>query len=249
MKIKAFLAVILACILGLTMALFSGCDGGDNVLVMGTEPGFKPYEYKDGTEIMGVDVDIANEIAKALGKTLKIEESDFDGVLLSVQQGKIDFAAAGISVTEERKQVMDFSIEYAVSKNVIIVLDNNDTIKSGYDITTETIVGVQEANTAQYFLEDEMEIKPKTYQKFLQAAEDLKNGKIDCIVMDSLPAAEMVAVNPNFKILEEELFTDTFAIAVKKGNTELLNKINEVIQKLIDEGKIDQFTLNHTTKD
>lgn len=218
-------------------------------LIMATEAGFAPYEYtEDGMTVVGVDVDIANEIAAVLGKELVIQNTTFDGALLAVQQGKVDFAAAGISVTDERKEKMDFTIEYATSKQVIVINKNAKRVGSVEDITAETSVGVQSGNVADFYCSDELKCDVKRYSKFLEAAQDLKNDKIDCIVMDSLPANQMVASNDDLEILPVELFTDKYAIAVQKGNTELLEQLNSVLQKLIDDGKIDEFTIKHTTK-
>ena len=116
MKIKRIIAgILVAATCGLAMA---GCQSNTTggKLIMATEPGFAPYEYMSGNDVVGIDVDIANEVAKELGMELEIQSMDFDGALLAVQQGKVDFAAAGISVTPERQEVMDFSIEYAKSK-------------------------------------------------------------------------------------------------------------------------------------
>lgn len=223
-------------------------EGGD-VLIMATEAGFAPYEYtEDGSTVIGVDVDIANEIANAMGKELRIENMSFDGALLAVQQGKADFAAAGISITEERKEVMDFSIEYTTSKQVIVVNKEAGVINSMDDITADTVIGVQTGTVADFYVQDELDSQLKQYSKFMEAAMDLKNNKIDCIIMDALPAEEMVKANDDLIILDEEVFTDRYAIAVQKGNTELLDAINEVLERLVAEGKIDEFIINHTTK-
>lgn len=221
-------------------------DGG--TLIMATEAGFAPYEYKDdGINIIGVDVDIAKEIAKDMGKELKILDMDFDSTLVAVQQGKADFVAAGLSVTDERKEVVDFSVEYATSKIVLVVRKDNETIKSADDITDKTIIGVQQGNTADYYCQDEYpDSTLNPYTKFLQGALDLKNNKIDCLMMDSLPAAQLVAQNPDFTILEKEVFTDKYALAVKKGNTEMLDQINATLKRLMDEGKIDEYTIKHS---
>lgn len=221
-------------------------EGGD--LIMATEAGFAPYEYtENGTDIIGVDIDIAKEIAKDMGKTLKVLNMDFDSTLVSVQQGKADFAAAGLSVTEERAKVVDFSIEYAVSKIVLVVRKDNKTLKSADDITKDTVIGVQQGNTADYYCQDELpDSQLKQYTKFLQAALDLGNNKIDCIMMDSLPAAQLVAQNSDFVVLEKEVFTDKYAIAVKKGNTEMLEKIDSTLNRLIEEGKIDEYTIKYS---
>ena len=273
-KIALFLAVLMIATLGLT-ACSSGNGGdssssssssaantssaaddssssaaaGDDVLIMATEAGFKPYEYLSGSDIVGVDVDIANEIAKDMGKTLQIMNMDFDGALLAAQNGTADFVAAGVSITPERQEVLDFSIEYAVSNNVVIVNKETKRVTSPEDITGK-IVGVQQANVADLVVTEDYETQEvKRYTKFLQAAEDLKNDKIDCIVMDILPAQELVAANPELEILDGELFTDKYAIGVQKGNTEMLEAINATLQRLIDEGKIEEYTINHSTQD
>ena len=121
-------------------------------------------------------------------------------------------------------------------------------MKGPKDLTADVKIGVQQGTVGDLYVTDDLSLTPTRYTKFLQAAEDLKNGKIDCIVMDGLPGEQMVTANSSLQILDEEVFTDKYAIAVKKGNTEMLNKINEVLQKLIDDGKIEEFTIKHTTK-
>lgn len=269
MKIKRIIAgILVAATCGLAMA---GCQSntatsgtvGDSTsstteskedskatggkLIMATEPGFAPYEYMSGSDVVGIDVDIANEVAKELGMELEIQTMDFDGALLAVQQGKVDFAAAGISVTPERQEVMDFSIEYAKSKQVVVVLKGADRVKSVDDLaSTDTKIAVQMSTVADFYVSDDLNKEPSRYTKYVQAAEDLKNDKVDCIVMDELPAKEMVKGNDNLEILDAEVFTDKYAFAFKKGNTELEDKVNKILQKLIDDGKVDEFTLNHT---
>ena len=223
--------------------------GSSDTLIMATEAGFAPYEYtEDGETVIGVDVDIANEIAKAMGKKLEVQNMSFDGSLMAVQQGKVDFAAAGISVTEDRKKNMDFTIEYTTSKQVIIVNAAAERVKSVEDLNSDLIIGVQSGTVADVYCDDEGFTNKRQYNKFMEAALDLKNDKIDCIIMDSLPAEQIVAENPDLKILDKEVFTDKYAIAVQKGNTELLDQINAVLQQLMDEGKIEEFIINHTTK-
>lgn len=255
--------ISMLCVMTMVSALLAGCgsstkettketaaqtteEGGK--LIMATEAGFAPYEYtEDGQTVIGVDVDIANEIAAALGKTLEIQNMTFDGALLAVQEGSADFAAAGISVTPERQEKMDFSIEYATSKQVIVVKKDAGKIASPEDIKEGTPVGVQMGTTADYYCSD-LGCDVKQYNKYAEAVMELKNDKIACIVMDSLPAEQLVAANESLEILDAELFTDKYAIAVEKGNEELLTQINEVLQKLVDEGKVDEYTIAHTTK-
>lgn len=252
MKKKTIISAALsAAMLG---TMLTGCSqngavgtASDGKLIMATEPGFAPYEYIDGSEVAGIDVDIAKEIAAQLGLELEIQQMDFDGALLAVQQGTVDFAAAGISITPERQEAMDFSIEYATSKQVVVVLKDAGIINAPADIVDGVKVGVQQGTVADYYVSDDLGFDPLRYTKYIQAADDLKNNKIDCIIMDQLPAQEMVKANDTLMILDEEVFTDKYAIAFKKGNTELEDKINKILEQLIADGKIDQYTLAHTT--
>lgn len=229
-------------ILVVTIGL-SGC-GAKKTLTMATESGFAPYEYLDGDKIVGIDPDIAAEVAKEMGRELKIIDMPFDSIIPSVDSGKADFGAAGMSITPERAEIVDFTIEYATSKQVILVRTDSD-IKGEEDLNGKT-VGVQLGTVADFALTDDYpEVKVQQYNKYFEAAADLSNGRIDAIVMDSLPAQEVVRIGDDLMILEKELFTDRYAFCVKKGNTELLDAINKVMQRLIDEGKIDEFTMKH----
>lgn len=232
----------------LTVILFiCGCDKNDNKLVMVTESGFAPYEYRSGEDIIGVDVDIASEIAKELGKELVIKDVDFGSIINELNSGKADFAAAGMSIDEERKKSVDFSIEYATSEQVIVVRKGYDKIKNKDDLEGKTI-SVQLGTVADTYLTDNFKnVKLFRQKKFLAAAEDVKANKADCIVMDKLPALELVKSNEELEVLSVPLFTDKYAIAVKKGNTELLNKINSVLERLMKEGKIEEYIIKHSS--
>ena len=188
-------------------------------LIMVTEAGFAPYEFYEGEEIVGVDVEIAKKIAEKTGKELEIKDTDFDSLIYEVKTGKADFAAAGLSITPERLEEVDFSVEYAVSKQVIIVKKDNDA-ETIEDFNGKK-VAVQLGTVADLVLSDENpEIELVQHKKYLLAVEDLKADKVDAIVLDSLPAEEIINKNPDFKILEKELITDKYGIAEQKGNTE-----------------------------
>lgn len=213
-------------------------------LIMVTEAGFAPYEFYEGEEIVGVDVEIAKKIAEKTGKELEIKDTDFDSLINEVKTGKADFAAAGLSITPERLEEVDFSVEYAVSKQVIIVKKDNDA-ETIEDFNGKK-VAVQLGTVADLVLSDENpEIELVQHKKYLLAVEDLKADKVDAIVLDSLPAEEIINKNPDFKILEKELLTDKYGIAVQKGNTELLNDINAVLKELMDNGKIQEYTVKY----
>lgn len=227
--------------------------GSGGKLIVGTEAGFKPYEFMEGDKVVGVDMDISQSIADSLGKELEIQNMDFDGALAAVISGKIDFAAAGISVTEERKQSMDFSEPYVDSTEVIVVNKEKPLVTGAGDLDGK-IIGVQQGNIADVWCTNPENVKAKEirrYTKFVQAATDLQNNKIDCIVMDNLPALEMVAANDKLVIIEGDdniVFQDQYAIAVKKGNDELLTQINTVIKDLKDSGKIDEYIAKYAVQ-
>ncbi len=226
------------------LLLFCGCKD-NNELVLVTEAGFAPYEYYENDEIVGVDIEIGQAIADELGKKLVVKDVAFDSIINEIKKGKSDIGAAGISITEERKEEVDFSIEYALSKQVVIV-NSTSTITNPEDIYNKK-VGVQLGTTADMYLSDKMEDKNITRQKkYLSLVEDLKAGKVDAIVMDSLPANEIIKTNSNLKILDKELFEDKYGMVVKKGNDELLKTVNTVLERLMEEGKIDSWTIEYS---
>lgn len=239
---KKFIIVVLVVLLfGV-----SGCGRNDNELVMVTEAGFAPYEYYENGEIVGVDVDIAKEIAKELGKELVIKDVAFDSIINEVKTGKADLGAAGISYSDERAKEVDFSINYSVSKQVVIVKSNSSITSN--DISDKKIA-VQLGSIADTFVtENYPNASIVRQKKYLAAIEDLKNDKVDSVVMDELPASEILESNTGLKILPESLTNDSYGMVVKKGNTELLDAINRVLDRLIKEGKIDNYINYHIGK-
>lgn len=224
--------------------LLTGCGKNSNELVMVTEAGFAPYEYYKDGKIVGVDIDIAEEIAKKMGKKLVIKDVAFDSIINEVKSSKSDFGAAGISYSEEREKEVDFSINYTTSKQVVVIKkDSGITIDNldGKKITVQ-LGSIGDGYVTSNYKKSEI-VRQK---KYLQAIEDLKSDKVDCVVMDELPALEFVKVNDNLMVLDKELTSDSYGMIVKKGNTELLNTINEVLNELKDNGKIDEFIINHT---
>ena len=224
---------------------FSACTRDKNELIMVTEAGFAPYEYYENGEIVGVDIDIAREIANELGKKLVIKDIDFHSIINEVKTGKADFGAAGISYSDERAKEVDFSINYAVSKQVVIVNDNSN-IK--IDDLENKKIAVQLGSIADtYVTEKYKNAEIVRQKKYLAAIEDLKTKKVDCVVMDELPANEILNSNSGLKILEGSLTNDSYGMIVKKGNKELLEVINKVLENLKNDGKIDSYIVNHTT--
>jgi ABC-type amino acid transport substrate-binding protein len=233
-------------LLFICLIVMVGCGKkDDNKLVMVTEAGFAPYEYYENGEIVGVDVDIAKEIAKELGKELVIKDIAFDSIINEVRTGKADIGAAGISYSDERAKKVDFSINYSVSKQVVIV-KNDSFINSINDINDKKIA-VQLGSVADtYVTKNYKNAEIVRQKKYLAAIEDLKVGKVDLVVMDELPAKEIIEKNSGIKILDGELTSDSYGMIVKKGNTELLETVNKVLNRLSNDGSIDNFIIKHT---
>ncbi len=209
---------------------------------MVTEAGFAPYEYYKNGEVVGVDIDIANEIAKELNKKLVVKDIDFHAIINEVKTGKADFGAAGISYSDERAKEVDFSINYSTSKQVIIVKDNNN-----FDKIDDKKIAVQLGSIADTFVSNNYKNAYIVRQKkYLAAIEDLKANKVDCVVMDELPAKNIIEKNNGLKILDKKLTSDSYGMVVKKGNKELLDAINKVLNRLKNEGKIDEYIIKHT---
>ena len=229
----------------ITIIFITGCGKKDNQLVMVTEAGFAPYEDYENGEIVGVDVDIAKEIAKYLGKELVIKDVSFDSIINEVKSGKSDFGAAGISYTEERAKEVDFTIDYSISKQVIIVKEGINKV----DNLDNKRIALQLGSVADsYVTKNYKNAKVIRQKKYLAAIEDLKNDKVDLVIMDELPAKEILKNNPGLVVLDQELFTDKYGMVVRKGNDELLKAINKVLSDLIADGKIEEYVIHHTSE-
>ena len=238
---KVISLVLIVC----TIFFMTGCGKNENELVLATEAGFAPYEYYEDGKVVGVDIDIAKEIAKELGKELVIKDVSFDFVINEVKSGKADFAAAGISITPEREKEVDFTIEYTTSNQVVVVKKGSPITK--FDDIKDKKIAVQLGSVADLYVEENYKkatIVP--HKKYLSAVEDVKTNKADCIIMDELPAKEIVKENDNLVILDGFLFQDKYGMIVKKGNDELKDKINKVLERMKNDGTIDKLVLEHS---
>ena len=208
----------------------------DGVLIMSTNAAFPPYEMtNDAGEFEGIDVEMAGEIAKRLGLELEIDDMDFDSALLAVQQGKSDIAMAGITVSDDRLLVMDFSDSYANGVQVIIVPEDSD-IASPDDLEGK-LIGTQRATTGNIYCVDEYgEDAVITYDNGLTAVQALTNGQLDCVIIDNAPAQSFVEANPGLKILDTAFAEEDYAIGVAKGNTQLLDAINSILAEMEADG-------------
>lgn len=207
------------------------------VLTMGTNATFPPYEYKDGDDVVGIDAEIAQAMADKLGLQLEIVDMDFDSLVASVQSGKIDMSLAGMTVTEERKQNVDFTDSYATGVQVIIVKEDSD-IASADDLEGK-LIGVQQGTTGHLYCSDDFgEDNVIPYANGATAVQALLQGKVDCVVIDQEPAKAFVEANEGLKILETAYTTEDYAAAVSKDNPALTAALNSALQELKDDGTI-----------
>lgn len=206
-------------------------------LIMSTNAAFPPYEMTDDNgNVVGIDADIAAAIAEKLGLELVIDDMDFDAALLAVQQGKSDMVMAGVSVDPEREAVMDFSTSYATGVQVVIVKEGSDVT---LDNLGEQLIGTQRGTTGEIYCTDDYGADHvAAYDNGISAVQALMNDQVDCVVIDQAPALEFVAANPGLTILETEYANEDYAIGVNKGNTALLDAINNALAELTADGTI-----------
>jgi arginine/lysine/histidine transporter system substrate-binding protein len=245
-NMKNLKKVAAICLAAAMLVPFAACSKKSDKIVMSTEATFPPFEYYSGKEIVGIDVEIAKKIAAKAGKELEIRNVAFDSLSNELSSGKCDFVAAGMTVTEDRKKNMDFSDTYFDATQSIIVLKNSP-IKSRTDLNGKT-VGVQQGTTGDIYCTDEkktadVHVKTvKRYNKGSDAVSDLIAGRIDAVVIDDFPAQKFVEKNSDKIVkLDDALTVEHYAIAVKKGNTDLLKIINSVLKEMKSNGELDKL--------
>lgn len=225
----------------------------EGVLTMATNAEFPPYEYYEGDTVTGIDVEIAQAIAEKLGLTLQVEDMEFDSVISAVKGGKADMGMAGMTVTEERLEEVSFTESYATGVQVIIVTEDSD-ITSADDLFAEGAnhtIGVQLATTGDLYTTEDIEAAGQgtvdRYNKGADAVMALKNGKVDCVVIDNEPAKAFVEANEGLKILETEYVTEDYAIAVSKDNEALHTAVDTALQELIADGTVQSIIDKYIT--
>ena len=212
-------------------------------LTMATNATFPPYT--DSGEFEGIDIDTAKAIADKLGLELQIDDMDFDAALLSVQQGKADIAMAGVTVTDERKAVMDFSDSYATGIQSIIVPNDSD-IASPDDLAGKKI-GTQRGTTGYIYCSDDFgDDAVVAYDNGLTAVQALNNGQVDAVVIDNAPAKEYVAANPGLKVLDTSYAEEDYAIGMAKGSS-LEDAVNAALEELKADGTLQAIVDKYIT--
>lgn len=253
---KKYLKSIAAMAVVSVMALgIAGCGSSDNktdessnansegttteekdTLVVATNAEFPPYEYYEGQDIVGIDVEIMKAVGEKLGMEVTVEDMAFDSIIPAIQSGKADIGAAGMTVTEDRLANVDFTDTYCHASQAIIVNASNEEIKTADDLTGKTI-GVQLGTTGDMYAGDVTE-NVERYNKGFEAAMAVAQGKIDAVVIDDQVAKSLAEGNDQLKVLDEPFTEEDYAIAVKKGNTELVEKINGALTELKEDGTI-----------
>ena len=215
-------------------------------LTMATNADFPPYEMTtDAGAFEGIDIDTAQAIADKLGLELQIDDMDFDAALLSVQQGKADIVMAGVTVTDERKAVMDFSDSYATGIQSIIVPESSD-IASPDDLAGKKI-GTQRGTTGYIYCSDDFgDSNVVSYDNGLTAVQALNNGQVDAVVIDNAPAKEYVAANPGLKVLDTSYAEEDYAIGMAKGSS-LEAAVNAALEELKADGTLQSIVDKYIT--
>ena len=251
---KKIIALLLAVVMVLAFAACGpegtkGSSANDNdanagetgeALVMGTNAAFPPYEFVENGEIVGIDAEIAAAIAEKLGMELEIKDMAFDSLIPAVAGGSVDVVLAGMTVTDERKESVNFSDSYATGIQSVIV--KNDSAIASIDDLDGKVIGVQTGTTGDIYCSgDYGEANVKRFDNGALAVQALLNGQVDCVVIDNEPAKAFVAANDGLKILDTEYAVEDYAIAMNKEDTELLEKVNAALAELKEEGKIDEI--------
>lgn len=245
-------------LLGLSMILlsttFTACGnntkGSDKFglseegkLYMTTNAEFAPYEYYEGKEIVGIDIDIAKAIADKLNAELIINDIAFDSILSEVSAGKADIALAAMTNTQDRRKNVDFSDTYATAKQVIIVKNDSD-IKNSDDLVGK-VIGVQLGTTGDIYASDIENVTMERYGKGFELTQALSQGKVDAVIVDESPAKFYIQSYPELSILEEAFADEEYAVVIKKGNIKLVESINKALKELKEEGKLDEIVAKY----
>ncbi|HCC01269.1 MAG TPA: ABC transporter substrate-binding protein [Ruminococcaceae bacterium] len=235
---------------GNTNTSANAASASGSTVTMSTNAEFEPFEYKAGGKIVGIDVELSNKIAAKLGKKLQVRDVDFSALITELQSGKCDFVAAGMTENADRKKNVDFSVPYFDATQSIIVRKGS-AIKSRKDLNGKK-VGVQQGTTGDDYCTDEKhtsDIKVgsiKRYNKGSDAVSDLISGRVDAVVIDDYPARKFVSKNiGKITKLSDALTVEHYAVAVKKGNTSLLNTINGVIKEMKSNGELDKIVAKY----
>lgn len=242
--ILTIVVLVIACIFS-----FTGCKNEEK-LVVATNAAFAPFEYKEGSEFKGIDMEIAQYLADELGMELEIQDMEFDGVISAVQSGTCDIAMAGLTINSERQKAVDFCEPYYNASQLVITkkydtsLDGLTTAAEIEAVLSGKKIGVQRGTTGEFYTAgdedwgfDGVTDQCITYDNGSLAVIDLINNQLDYVVIDNMPATNLVEKNSNFvKLINISLTEEEYAFAINKNNTELKEKVNEAMEKYKESG-------------
>lgn len=233
----ALVAVIAATMLCACGKKNTNMTVNEGVLTMATNATFPPYEYYDGEDIVGIDVEIAQAVADKLGLELKVEDMEFDSIVTAVQSGKADLGLAGMTVTEDRKRSVNFSDSYATGIQAVIVREDSDI--ASVDDLEGKMIGVQLMTTGDLYATDDYgEEFVEQYNKGADAVMSLTQGKVDAVIIDNEPAKNFVKANEGLKILDTEYAVEDYAACINKENDALLEAVNGALAELKNDGTL-----------
>ena len=212
-----------------------------------TEATFPPYEFRQGTDVVGIDVEICKAVAKELGKELAVEDVEFDSVLPSLIAGKAELAAAGITVTEDRKMMVDFSHPYVRTGIVFVFAKDRPFDAAKAEEAKGKRVGVQNGTTSADYVREKLGQDPEMFDSPASAFAAMKAGKVDVVIADIDPAKAVIKGEPDYAV-SDLLTVEEYAIAIKKGQPELLAVVNKVIDGLAASGRLEEIKAEWTAK-
>ena len=233
----------LAC---LGAALLAGCGASSpDTLKMITQATFPPYEFLREQDVVGIDVEICRAVAQKLGRGFQAETVDFDSIIPAVISGKADLAAAGITVTEDRKKNVDFSIPY-VKTGIVVISKKSDPFKNVAQLKGKRI-GVQSGTTSENYVVNDLKQEPERLRSPAEAVAGLKAGRCDFVIADIDPAKNCVKGEPDLQ-LSDFITSEEYAVAIRKGQPELLKAINETIAELKADGRLAKWIADFTAE-
>lgn len=215
-----------------------------DALYVGTNAEFAPFEYMEKDEIVGFDIDLINKIGEKIGKEIKIKNIAFDGLLPALQAKKIDLIIAGMTVTPERENFVNFSDNYFIANQVIIVPENNNDIKTLDDLKGKK-TGVVLGYTGDLIISKLPEVEKIQYNSAPMTIMALTSGKIDAMILDSAPAESYVQKNKGLKIVKVDAEEEKYAIATSKDNVKLVEEINNALKEIKSEGTYDELIIKY----
>ena len=253
---KKFLkrAVVITLTVAMAATMMTGCKKKKKdaaTLVVGTNAEFEPFEYVSSKDAVidkysGIDIEIIKKVGEENNKTVKIENMEFDSLIIALNQKKVDAVIAGMTITPERSEEVDFSEPYYTAKQVMIVREDNTDITKAADMSGKKIAVIQ-GFTGQTVVEDDLKFPFEAFKKGTEAVTELKNGKCDVVVIDSATANQYLKENEGLKIVEDnEAFeSEEYGIAVRKGDKDTLDMVNASVKKFKEDGTIDAISAKY----